>query len=225
MALAGSLRRGYSICAGPGERLLGPQSSRFRLRLRRLSNEQKIMRSLVKRQLEKKAGENRPGTFRALRAAGNGDRGRRAFHLRVKRPRWGDKTRVTIFWRCYSPVVIGSDSLVIVKVPDGASVGELVVGSGDSDKAKSSEAWNWQISGISALRKIAIRSRTRKVDAFTGNNHLYDVQRRIARPEGAGFGLSDRSEFQSAGSSINDLMNPRGSAAGAGRRFIFLEPF
>jgi hypothetical protein len=43
-----------------------------------------------------------------------------------------------------APVVVGSDSLVIVKVPEGASAGELVVGSG----AKSSDIWNCDI-GIS----------------------------------------------------------------------------
>ncbi len=36
-----------------------------------------------------------------------------------------------------APIVIGSDSLLIVKVPEGASAGELVVGRGDL----SSEAW------------------------------------------------------------------------------------
>ena len=36
-----------------------------------------------------------------------------------------------------APVVIGSDSLVIARVPEGAAAGELVVASGD----QSSEAW------------------------------------------------------------------------------------
>ena len=40
-----------------------------------------------------------------------------------------------------APVVIGSSSLVIVKVPEGASAGELVVGSG----AHASETWSCDI--------------------------------------------------------------------------------
>jgi len=40
-----------------------------------------------------------------------------------------------------APVVIGSDSLLIVKVPEGASAGELVVGKGE----KSSDVWNCDI--------------------------------------------------------------------------------
>jgi sugar lactone lactonase YvrE len=47
-----------------------------------------------------------------------------------------DRPRVTI-GDVAAPVVIGSDSLVIVRVPEGAAAGELVVASG----AQSSEAW------------------------------------------------------------------------------------
>jgi hypothetical protein len=48
-----------------------------------------------------------------------------------------------------APVVISSDSLLIVKVPEGASAGELVVGKGD----KSSEVWNCDI-GISVAENL-----------------------------------------------------------------------
>jgi len=47
-----------------------------------------------------------------------------------------DRPRVTI-GDVAAPVLIGSDSLVIVRVPEGASAGELVVASGN----QSSEAW------------------------------------------------------------------------------------
>ncbi len=47
-----------------------------------------------------------------------------------------DRPRVTI-GDVAAPVVIGSDSLVIVRVPEGAAAGELVVASGNH----SSEAW------------------------------------------------------------------------------------
>lgn len=47
-----------------------------------------------------------------------------------------DRPRVTI-GDVAAPVVIGSDSLVIVRVPEGAAAGELVVASGN----QSSEAW------------------------------------------------------------------------------------
>jgi hypothetical protein len=47
-----------------------------------------------------------------------------------------DRPRVTI-GDVAAPVVIGSDSLVIARVPEGAAAGELVVASGN----QSSEAW------------------------------------------------------------------------------------
>ena len=51
-----------------------------------------------------------------------------------------DLTRVTI-GEIAAPIVIGSNSLVIVKVPEGASAGELIVGSG----THVSEAWTCDI--------------------------------------------------------------------------------
>jgi hypothetical protein len=51
-----------------------------------------------------------------------------------------DRPRVTI-GDVAAPVVIGSDSLVIVRVPEGAAAGELVVSSGN----QASEAWTCDI--------------------------------------------------------------------------------
>ena len=48
-----------------------------------------------------------------------------------------------------APIVIGSDSLMVVKVPEGASAGELVVGGGD----RASEVWNCDI-GISIAENL-----------------------------------------------------------------------
>jgi len=52
----------------------------------------------------------------------------------------GDRPRVTI-GSVDAPVVIGSSALVVVRVPEGASAGELVVGNG----AQESEAWSCDI--------------------------------------------------------------------------------
>jgi len=52
----------------------------------------------------------------------------------------GDRPRVTI-GDVNAPVVIGSDSFVIVKVPEGASAGELIVESGDL----ASQTWTCDI--------------------------------------------------------------------------------
>src|SRR5947209_7619112 len=48
-----------------------------------------------------------------------------------------------------APVVIGSNSLVIVKVPEGASAGELIVAQG----GQSSDIWNCDI-GISIAENL-----------------------------------------------------------------------
>ncbi len=60
----------------------------------------------------------------------------------------GDKPQVTI-GDVAAPVVIGSNSLVIVKVPEGASAGELVVGNGK----ESSAVWNCDI-GIQVAENL-----------------------------------------------------------------------
>jgi len=52
----------------------------------------------------------------------------------------GPRPRVSI-GDAAAPVVIGSDSLVIARVPEGASIGELVVDSGE----RPSEAWSCEI--------------------------------------------------------------------------------
>ncbi|MFN7994305.1 MAG: gluconolaconase [Bryobacteraceae bacterium] len=58
------------------------------------------------------------------------------FHIQGKGFAKADRPRVTI-GEVAAPIVIGSDSLVIVRVPEGAGAGELVVASG----SQSSEAW------------------------------------------------------------------------------------
>jgi sugar lactone lactonase YvrE len=60
----------------------------------------------------------------------------------------GEKPQVTI-GDVAAPVVIGSSSLVIVKVPDGASAGELIVGNGK----ESSAVWNCDI-GIQVAENL-----------------------------------------------------------------------
>jgi sugar lactone lactonase YvrE len=59
-----------------------------------------------------------------------------------------NRTQVTI-GDIAAPIVIGSDSLLIVKVPEGASAGEVVVGKGD----QSSEAWNCDI-GVAVAENL-----------------------------------------------------------------------
>src|ERR1700730_12761857 len=51
-----------------------------------------------------------------------------------------ERPRVTI-GEVNAPVVIGSDSFVIVKVPEGASAGELIIESGEH----SSQTWTCDI--------------------------------------------------------------------------------
>ena len=59
-----------------------------------------------------------------------------------------DRAQVTI-GNVAAPLVIGSDSVVIVKVPEGASAGELVVGRGD----RRSDVWSCDI-GISIAENL-----------------------------------------------------------------------
>src|ERR1700693_4119115 len=61
-------------------------------------------------------------------------------YIRGKSLTTADRPRVTI-GDVAAPIVIGSNSLVIVKVPEGASAGELVVGNGK----QLSEAWSCDI--------------------------------------------------------------------------------
>jgi len=59
------------------------------------------------------------------------------FQVRGKAFARGDRPRV-LFGEVPGPIVIGSDSFVIVRVPDGASVGELVVNNG----GQASSSWS-----------------------------------------------------------------------------------
>lgn len=56
------------------------------------------------------------------------------FQIRGKGLAKVDRPRVTI-GEVAAPVVVGSDSLVIVRVPEGASAGELVIGNGERGRA------------------------------------------------------------------------------------------
>ncbi len=62
------------------------------------------------------------------------------FQIRGKGFAKGERPRVTI-GEVAAPVVIGSDSFVIVRVPEGATAGELVVASGENV----SDAWSCDI--------------------------------------------------------------------------------
>ncbi len=61
-------------------------------------------------------------------------------YIRGERLSTGDRPHVTI-GSVNAPVVIGSSALVVVRVPEGASAGELVVGNG----ALESDAWSCDI--------------------------------------------------------------------------------
>src|SRR3984957_9909205 len=69
-------------------------------------------------------------------------------YIRGKSLTTSDRPRVTI-GDVTAPVVIGSSSLVIVKVPEGASAGELIVENGNF----SSDAWTCDI-GIQVAEKL-----------------------------------------------------------------------
>ncbi len=62
------------------------------------------------------------------------------FRIRGRHLQTTDRAQVAI-GDSVAPVVIGSDSLIIARVPDGASVGELVIRNGGAP----SEAWNCEI--------------------------------------------------------------------------------
>jgi sugar lactone lactonase YvrE len=154
---------------------------------------------------EKKAEENRPhisGVQPAAAIAGG------ELSIRGKGLAAGDKPRVTI-GDVVAPVVIGSDSLVIVRVPDGASVGELVVGgSGDADKAKSSEAWNCDI-GICVAENLHPVANP-AVDAF-GNIYTTFSGSRGQKVPVSVYRIDLNFNLRPF---INDLMNPTGIASG-----------
>jgi sugar lactone lactonase YvrE len=62
------------------------------------------------------------------------------FQIRGRKLQTKERARV-IIGDAPAPVVIGSESLVIARVPEGASVGELVIGNGDAI----SDAWTCEI--------------------------------------------------------------------------------
>ncbi len=128
------------------------------------------------------------------------------FSIRGKGLAHGDKARVTI-GDVLAPVVIGSDSLVIVKVPDGASVGELVVGGGDGE-GKVSDAWNCDI-GICVAENLHPVTNP-AVDAF-GNIYTTFSGSRGQKVPVSVYRIDLNFNLRPF---INDMMNPTGIAAG-----------
>src|SRR5580693_2365287 len=126
--------------------------------------------------------------------------------IRGKGLAFGDKARVTI-GDVVAPVVIGSDSLVIVRVPDGASVGELVVGGGDGE-GKVSDAWNCDI-GICVAENLHPVTNP-AVDAF-GNIYTTFSGSRGQKVPVSVYRIDLNFNLRPF---INDLMNPTGIAAG-----------
>lgn len=116
----------------------------------------------------------------------------------------GNKPRVTI-GDVSAPVVIGSDSLVIVKVPEGASAGELVV-AGEGDK--SSDAWSCDI-GICIAENLHPVANP-AVDAF-GNIYTTFSGSRGQKVPVSVYRIDLNFNLRPF---INDLMNPTGIAAG-----------
>lgn len=103
-----------------------------------------------------------------------------------------------------APVVIGSNSLVIVRVPEGASQGELVVGSG----SHASEAWSCDIGipiaeGLHPVTSPAIDSIGNIYTTFSGA--------RGQKVPVAVFRIDLNFRMTPF---VNDMMNPTGIAAG-----------
>ena len=122
----------------------------------------------------------------------------------------GDKPRVTI-GDVVAPVVIGSDSLVIVKVPEGASAGDLIVGGRTNDEgvsAKVSEAWSCDI-GISVAENLHPVTNP-AVDAF-GNIYTTFSGSRGQKVPVSVYRIDLNFNLRPF---INDMMNPTGIAAG-----------
>jgi sugar lactone lactonase YvrE len=130
--------------------------------------------------------------------------------IRGKNLAAGDKPRVTI-GDVVAPVVIGSDSLVIVKVPEGASAGELVVGgaAGEGGNAKLSDAWNCDI-GICVAENLHPVANP-AVDAF-GNIYTTFSGSRGQKVPVSVYRIDLNFNLRPF---INDMMNPTGIAAGA----------
>jgi sugar lactone lactonase YvrE len=119
----------------------------------------------------------------------------------------GDKARVTI-GDVLAQVVIGSDSLVIVKVPEGASAGELIVGGGLDGVGKVSETWNCDI-GICVAENLHPVTNP-AVDAF-GNIYTTFSGSRGQKVPVSVYRIDLNFNLRPF---INDMMNPTGIAAG-----------
>ena len=151
-----------------------------------------------------KPGNDRPGSDRptisgvqpAAAIAGG------ELSIRGKGLSSGNKTRVTI-GEVSAPVVIGSDSLVIVKVPEGASAGELVVG---ADQV--SDVWSCDI-GICIAESLHPVTNP-AVDAF-GNIYTTFSGSRGQKVPVSVYRVDLNFNLRPF---INDLMNPTGIAAG-----------
>ena len=151
-----------------------------------------------------KPGNDRPGSDRptisgvqpAAAIAGG------ELSIRGKGLSSGNKTRVTI-GEVSAPVVIGSDSLVIVKVPEGASAGELVVG---ADQV--SDVWSCDI-GICIAESLHPVTNP-AVDAF-GNIYTTFSGSRGQKVPVSVYRIDLNFNLRPF---INDLMNPTGIAAG-----------
>jgi hypothetical protein len=118
----------------------------------------------------------------------------------------GNKPRVTI-GDVVAPIVIGSDSLVIVKVPEGASAGELIVGS-TAENAKVSDAWSCDI-GICVAESLHPVTNP-AVDAF-GNIYTTFSGSRGQKVPVSVYRIDLNFNLRPF---INDMMNPTGIAAG-----------
>src|SRR5580693_6349633 len=119
----------------------------------------------------------------------------------------GDKPRVTI-GDVVAPVVVGSDSLVIVKVPEGASAGELIVGGGEGGSGRVSDAWSCDI-GICVAENLHPVANP-AVDAF-GNIYTTFSGSRGQKVPVSVYRIDLNFNLRPF---INDLMNPTGIAAG-----------
>jgi sugar lactone lactonase YvrE len=118
----------------------------------------------------------------------------------------GDRPHVTI-GDVVAPVVIGSNGLVIVKVPEGASAGEVVVGS-DGGSGKVSDAWSCDI-GICIAENLHPVANP-AVDSF-GNIYTTFSGSRGQKVPVSVYRIDLNFNLRPF---INDLMNPTGIAAG-----------
>ncbi len=118
----------------------------------------------------------------------------------------GDRARVTI-GEVSAPIVIGSDSLVIVKVPEGASAGDLVVGDVEHG-GKVSDAWSCDIGICVAESLHPVTSPA--LDAF-GNIYTTFSGSRGQKVPVSVYRIDLNFNLRPF---INDLMNPTGIAAG-----------